>query len=99
MDATTSGSPLSDPSKEPVALRSLLGRTNRDWWPNQLSLEILPQHGATGDPYGDDFDYAEAFRQLDYEGVKRDLLALMTDSQPWWLEDYGHYGPFFIRMA
>ena len=99
MDATTSGSPLSDPGKEPAAWRSLTGRTNRDWWPNQLSLEILPQHGRTGDPHGDDFDYAEAFRQLDYEGVKRDLRALMTDSQPWWPADYGHYGPFFIRMA
>ena len=98
MDAKTS-SPLSDPSKEPLALRTLLGRTNRDWWPNQLSLEILPQHGASGDPYGDDFNYAEAFLKLDYDAVKRDLTALMTDSQPWWPADYGHYGPFFIRMA
>ena len=99
MDAKTSGSPLSDPNKEPVALRSLLGRTNRDWWPNQLSLEILPNHGASGDPYGDDFDYAAAFKAIDYQGLKRDLTALMTDSQPWWPADYGHYGPFFIRMA
>ena len=98
MDVRT-GSPLSDPSKEPAALRSLLGRTNRDWWPNQLSLEILPRHGQSGDPYGDDFDYAEAFKALDYDAVKRDLTALMTDSQPWWPADYGHYGPFFIRMA
>src|SRR5205814_4735656 len=57
------------------------------------------RQGATGDPYGDDFDYAEAFKQLDYQAVKRDLTALMTDSQPWWPADYGHYGPFFIRMA
>jgi catalase-peroxidase len=99
MDAKTSGSPLSDPSKEPAALRSLLGRTNRDWWPNQLSLDILKPQGATGDPYGDDFDYAEAFEALDYQAVKHDLTALMTDSQPWWPADYGHYGPFFIRMA
>jgi catalase-peroxidase len=99
MDAPTSGSPLSDPSREAEALRHLLGRTNRDWWPNQLSLEILSHHGATGDPYGDDFDYAEAFNALDYNSVKRDLTALMTDSQPWWPADYGHYGPFFIRMA
>jgi len=98
MDAKTS-SPLSDPSRESAALRTLLGRTNRDWWPNQLSLEILPPHGATGDPYGDDFDYAEAFSKLDYPAVKRDLTALMTDSQAWWPADYGHYGPFFIRMA
>jgi catalase-peroxidase len=99
MDAPRTGSPLSDPSREPAALRSLLGRTNRDWWPNQLSLEILPQHGATGDPYGDDFGYAEAFLDLDFQAVKRDLTALMTDSQAWWPADYGHYGPFFIRMA
>ena len=99
MDKPTSGSPLSDPSKEPAALRSLLGRTNRDWWPNQLSLDILPRHGASADPYGDDFDYAEAFKKLDLAAVKRDLTALMTDSQPWWPADYGHYGPFFIRMA
>ena len=99
MDAKTSGSPLSDPSKEPRALRSLLGRTNRDWWPNQLSIDILHQHGRTGDPMGDDFDYAKAFKSLDYAAVKRDLTALMTDSQPWWPADYGHYGAFFIRMA
>jgi catalase-peroxidase len=100
MDAKTGGSPLSDPSKEPAALRSLLGRTNRDWWPNQLSLEILHQNGAASpDPMGDDFDYPSEFRELDYDAVKRDLTALMTDSQAWWPADYGHYGPFFIRMA
>ncbi|HEX6375784.1 MAG TPA: catalase/peroxidase HPI [Allosphingosinicella sp.] len=99
MDAKTSGSPLSDPNKEPAALRSLLGRTNRDWWPNQLSLDILHQHGLNGNPMGDDFDYAKEFESLDYQALKRDLTALMTDSQPWWPADYGHYGPFFIRMA
>ena len=88
-------SPLNDPRKERGALRSLLGRTNRDWWPNHLSLEIL----RTDDPMGADFNYAEAFKALDYQAVKRDLTALMTDSQPWWPADYGHYGPFFIRMA
>ena len=93
------GSPLSDPNKERAARRSLLGRTNRDWWPNHLSVDILHQQGRTGDPMGDDFDYTEAFKKLDYEAVKRDLHALMTDSQPWWPADYGHYGPFFIRMA
>jgi catalase-peroxidase len=87
------------PMKKQGAMRSLLGRTNRDWWPNQLSLEILHQQGINGDPMGDDFDYAEAFKALDYDAVKRDLHALMTDSQPWWPADYGHYGPFFIRMA
>ena len=93
------GDPLSDPKKERAALRSLLGRTNRDWWPNHLAIDILHQQGRTGDPMGDDFDYAEAFKKLDYAAVKRDLHALMTDSQPWWPADYGHYGPFFIRMA
>jgi catalase-peroxidase len=99
MDAPTGGSPLSDPAKEPAALRSLLGRTNRDWWPNQLSLDILQQNGLTGNPLGDDFDYAKEFKSLDLAAVKADLRALMTDSQPWWPADYGHYGPFFIRMA
>jgi len=92
-------SPLHDPRKESAALRTLLGRTNRDWWPNQLSLDILHQQGATGDPMGDAFDYAAEFKTLDYAALKRDLTALMTDSQPWWPADYGHYGPFFIRMA
>jgi catalase-peroxidase len=99
MDAVTEGSPLSDPNKEPAALRSLLGRTNRDWWPNHLSLDILHQKGISGNPMGDDFDYAKEFKSLDLAAVKRDLTALMTDSQPWWPADYGHYGPFFIRMA
>jgi catalase-peroxidase len=100
MDAETSGSPLSGcPMKEGQAMRKLLGRSNRDWWPNQLSVDILPQKGAKGSPYGDDFDYAAEFKTLDLEAVKADLRALMTDSQPWWPADYGHYGPFFIRMA
>jgi len=100
MDAETSGSPLHGcPMKEAAAMRKLLGRSNRDWWPNQLSIDILPQKGATGSPYGDDFDYAQAFQSLDLAAVKADLHALMTDSQPWWPADYGHYGPFFIRMA
>ena len=100
MDAVTTGSPLNDPAKEPRALRALLGRTNRDWWPNQLSLEILHQNGVgSPDPMGEDFDYAREFLALDYAAVKRDLTALMTNSQPWWPADYGHYGPFFIRMA
>jgi catalase-peroxidase len=96
MDAKT-GDPLhGSPSEEGAALRSLLGRTNRDWWPNQLSLDILPR---PSDPMGPEFDYAEEFKTLDYYAVKKDLTALMTDSQPWWPADYGHYGPFFIRMA
>jgi catalase-peroxidase len=100
MNAETGGSPLHGcPMKEAAAMRTLLGRTNRDWWPNQLSLQILPKQGQTGTPYADDFDYREAFKTLDLEAVKADLRALMTDSQPWWPADYGHYGPFFIRMA
>ncbi|WP_339348485.1 catalase/peroxidase HPI [uncultured Sphingomonas sp.] len=99
MDKIADGSPLGCPMKEPGALRSLLGRTNRDWWPNQLPLDILHQRGVTGNPWGDDFDYAKEFLSLDLEAVKADLRALMTDSQPWWPADYGHYGPFFIRMA
>ena len=99
MDARTSD-PLSDPAKEPAALRTLLGRTNRDWWPNQISLGILHQNGAASpNPYGEGFDYAAEFKSLDYQALKRDLTQLMTDSQPWWPADYGHYGPFFIRMA
>nr|WP_315052670.1 catalase/peroxidase HPI [uncultured Brevundimonas sp.] len=99
MDGESAPTPLHNPRKEPAALRSLLGRTNRDWWPNHLSVDILHQQGKTGDPMGDNFSYAEAFKTLDLEAVKRDLHALMTDSQPWWPADYGHYGPFFIRMA
>ena len=79
--------------------RSLLGRTNRDWWPDQLDLEILTEGGRAADPMGEDFDYCEAFNALDYTALKKDLTDLMTDSQPWWPADYGHYGPFFIRMA
>src|SRR3546814_14181136 len=87
MDAKTSGSPLSDPAKEPAALRSLLGRTNRDWWPNQFSLEILHKDGRPGNPMGADFEYAKEFAKLDYAAVKRDLHALMTDSQAWRSEE------------
>ncbi|GAB4407819.1 MAG: catalase/peroxidase HPI [Bacteroidia bacterium] len=75
------------------------GTSNRDWWPNQLNLNILRQHSALSDPMGEDFDYAAEFQTLDLEAVKQDLYALMTDSQDWWPADYGHYGPFFIRMA
>lgn len=75
------------------------GTTNLDWWPNQLKLNILRQHGAVTNPLGDDFDYAEEFKKLDYEALKKDLHELMTDSKDWWPADYGHYGPFFIRMT
>lgn len=75
------------------------GTSNRDWWPNQLNLNILHQHPAKSNPMGEDFDYAEEFKSLDLDAVKKDLYALMTDSQDWWPADYGHYGPLFIRMA
>jgi catalase-peroxidase len=76
-----------------------IGTTNRDWWPNQLNLNILHQHDKKTNPIGEDFDYAEEFKKLDYDSLKKDLHNLMTDSQEWWPADYGHYGPFFIRMA
>ena len=79
-------------------VRGLLGRQNRDWWPDALAVDVLAPNGAAN-PMGDDFNYAEAFNALDYSALKADLTALMTDSQPWWPADYGHYGPFFIRMA
>jgi catalase-peroxidase len=75
------------------------GPRNRDWWPNQLKLNILRQHAAPSNPMGESFNYAEAFNSLDLEAVKKDLFELMTTSQDWWPADYGHYGPFLIRMA
>jgi catalase-peroxidase len=72
---------------------------NRDWWPEQLNLSILHQNTPERDPMGEDFDYAEEFASLDLEAVKKDLYALMTDSQDWWPADWGHYGGLFIRMA
>ena len=75
------------------------GRSNRDWWPNQLRLDLLQQHSSKSDPMGEDFAYAEEFKSLDFAALKKDLAALMTDSQDWWPADFGHYGPLFIRMA
>ena len=75
------------------------GPSNGDWWPNQLNLKILHQHSAESDPLGKDFDYAAAFKSIDYAGLKKDLAALMTDSQDWWPADWGHYGGLMVRMA
>lgn len=95
---------MSDGSKCPVTGRTNPaagggGRTNRDWWPNQLNLNILHQQSNLSNPMGEKFNYAEEFKSLDLDAVKKDLIALMTDSQDWWPADYGHYGPLFIRMA
>ena len=75
------------------------GTSNRDWWPNELKLNILRQNASKSNPMGDDFDYAEAFNSVDFQELKKDVIHLMTDSQDWWPADYGHYGPFMIRMA
>nr|WP_238378816.1 catalase/peroxidase HPI [Halalkalibacillus sediminis] len=75
------------------------GTTNRDWWPSLLNLDILHQHDTKTNPLGEDFDYKEEFQKLDFDALKKDLHELMTDSQDWWPADYGHYGPFFIRMS
>ena len=96
-----SGSSSAAPGKCPVmhGATPTGGRSNRDWWPEQLQLGMLHQNPPAGDPMGADFDYAAAFRTLDLNAVVADLTALMTESQPWWPADYGHYGPLFIRMA
>ncbi|CAG8872413.1 Catalase-peroxidase [Pseudomonas fluorescens] len=90
---------MSTESKCPFNNAAGGGTTNRDWWPNQLNLKILSQHSPKSDPLGGDFNYAEAFKSLDFQALKKDLTALMTDSQDWWPADFGHYGPFFIRMS
>jgi catalase-peroxidase len=86
MDMKT-GDPTGCPMKDPSAIRSLLGRTNKDWWPDSLPLDILHQGGASPDPMGPDFDYTTAFKALDYAALKADLTALMTDSKPWSLQN------------
>ena len=95
---------MNEESKCPVTGRAHkpiagAGTTNQDWWPNRLRLELLHQHSSKSNPMGEDFNYAKAFKTLDYAALKQDLAALMTDSQDWWPADFGHYGPLFIRMA
>ena len=99
LDVNSNGAgkcPFSGAGSKPTAGS---GTRNSDWWPNQLKLSVLRQHSSLSNPMGEDFDYAEAFKSLDLAAVKKDLFDLMTDSQEWWPADYGHYGPFFIRMA
>ena len=90
---------MSTESKCPFNHAAGGGTTNRDWWPNQLNLKILSQHSPKSDPLGGEFNYAQAFKSLDFQALKQDLTALMTDSQDWWPADFGHYGPLFVRMA
>jgi catalase-peroxidase len=84
------------PSPEPKTGRR--PRTIQDWWPDQLDLQVLHRHSPLSSPLGDDFDYAEEFKTLDLDALKRDLVELMTTSQDWWPADHGHYGGLFIRM-
>ena len=81
------------------ATKTSRARSIRDWWPKQLNLEILHQNSPLSDPMGEEFNYAEEFKKLDLEALKKDVVAVMTTSQEWWPADYGHYGPLFIRMA
>src|SRR5271157_4000477 len=85
--------------KRPMITSGVRGTSNQDWWPNQLNLKILHQQSSLSNPMGKEFNYAEEFKKLDLDAAKKDLYALMTDSQDWWPADYGHYGPLFIRMA
>ena len=88
--------PVTGKASKPI---SGSGTSNRDWWPHQLNFKILHQNSTLSNPLGTDFKYSEEFKKLDLDAIKKDLFALMTDSQEWWPADYGHYGPLFIRMA
>jgi catalase-peroxidase len=90
---------MSTEAKCPFPHAAAGGTSNRDWWPNQLKLELLHQHSSKSNPMGEDFNYAKEFKSLDFAALKKDLVALMTNSQDWWPADFGHYGPLFIRMA
>ncbi|HSS03404.1 MAG TPA: peroxidase family protein, partial [Kofleriaceae bacterium] len=90
---------MSTEAKCPFKHQAGGGTSNRDWWPNQLQLDTLHQRSSLSNPMGGDFNYAEEFKTLDYAALKKDLLALMTDSKDWWPADFGHYGPLFIRMT
>src|SRR5436190_3482240 len=96
---TASASESENPAIPAPTPKHTRPRTNQDWWPNQLDLSVLHRQSALSNPMDDEFSYAEAFKDLDLEALRRDLIALMTTSQDWWPADYGHYGPFFIRMT
>ena len=92
--------PVMNVARPPSARHTAAGAySNRDWWPNQLNLQVLHQNSALSNPMGQDFDYAEEFSKLDLNALKKDIADVLTTSQDWWPADYGHYGPFFIRMA
>jgi len=95
----TQEAPVTTANRCPVNHAAGSGTSNQDWWPNQLKVDILHQHDAPSNPMGKDFDYTAEFNSLDYQSLKQDLTNLMTDSQDWWPADFGHYGPFFVRMA
>jgi catalase-peroxidase len=90
---------MDNEQKCPFSGKAPSSRSNRDWWPNQLNLKMLHQNPPAGDPMGAEFDYAEEFKSLDLDALKKDIEQVMTTSQDWWPADYGHYGPLFIRMA
>ncbi len=98
-EATQSVSESENPAIPSPTPKSRRPRTNRDWWPDQVALEVLHQHSPRANPLGEDFNYAEEFKTLDLDALKRDIFEVMTTSQDWWPADYGHYGPLFIRMA
>ena len=93
------GSESENPAIDAPTPKASRPRSNQDWWPNQLDLSVLHQHSPRGNPLGEDFDYAEAFKALDVDALKQDLIDVMTTSQDWWPADYGHYGPLFIRLT
>ncbi|HEY9493416.1 MAG TPA: catalase/peroxidase HPI [Intrasporangium sp.] len=99
MDVSEHGSESENPVIEAPTPKARRPRTNQDWWPNQLNLQVLHQHAPDSNPLDEDFDYREAFKRLDVEALKQDVFDVMTTSQDWWPADYGHYGPLFIRMS
>ncbi|HEX6936631.1 MAG TPA: catalase-peroxidase, partial [Actinomycetes bacterium] len=98
-DVSERGSESENPAIPTPTPKPSRPRTNQDWWPNQLNLQVLHQYSPRANPMGADFDYVEEFKTLDVEALKRDVIDVMTTSQDWWPADYGHYGPLFIRMS